>query len=253
MEIKLKFSIICVLFLYTISSHSQTKLLGLETNLLFCSPRNFEYDLKGHVIEKILIIPTNSYSGKYYHYKENGISYEVGLVSQLKLLRHWNLISKVKYSNFQFTGWHYFKDSSIQIPNNDKIFYFDLDKINLHSIRTNVGINFHFKSKILFQFSPVLLFNIAQSSKQAKGVYANNYQSPATSSYIKNKNDIINLSPLAFGVETEVSAIIYKNISIFLNYAKIKNYYKENTGDNYRWFVRSYAFGIRYYILGDKN
>ena len=187
---------------------SQKWSLGLESGLSFNMPRKVDYYLERRFIQ----IYSDANTSLYYLYKEEEFGYDLGVCSQIKLLKYWNLFCRLKYAQTVFTGWHKMDSKLINTSQGeDKIFYFELDKYKIHQVRLSVGINCHFKSKV--------------------------------------KNNELNLRKLALAYEAEVSFKLCPKLFLFCNYTWIKDLYRENSDYDIPWGMKSYIGGLRLFLI----
>ncbi len=146
--------IIGLLFISKLNLYSQNQYFGIESNLSISNPRKLDYSLTRRFIQ----IYSDDNTSKHYLHKEGNIGLDIGIISQIKLLKYWNLIGKLKYAQTVFTGWHNYDSKIINTSKGeDKIFYFQLDRYKIHQLQMSLGINCHYKHKIYLQFSPYLI------------------------------------------------------------------------------------------------
>lgn len=225
---------------------SQKWSLGLESGLSFNMPRKVDYYLERRFIQ----IYSDANRSLYYLYKEEEFGYDLGVCSQIKLLKYWNLFCRLKYAQTVFTGWHKMDSKLINTSQGeDKIFSFELDKYKIHQVRLSVGINCHFNNKVYFQFSPMLSVPFSVSVYRSIGEYALKFTPPEEYFKSKVKNNELNLRKLALAYEAEVSFKLCPKLFLFCNYTWIKDLYRENSDYNIPWGMKSYIGGLRLFLI----
>lgn len=245
------------IFLYTLTSIiyyalSQNHFFSLESNITTCYPRKLEYDIINRRFVKFISLYEDFNESDYYLYKEEGYGFECGISSQLKLLKYWNGVAKLKYGRQAFTAWHKVGSKIINTPEgDDKIFQFNLDQYAIHTLKFGAGINMHYNNRFYVQILPYFNFPIGINMKKAIGEYGLKYSSPSTSDYSRGKNTQLDLQRIALGFETEVSAKIYKSLFLFCNYTKVKDLYREKSNNEIQWDMRNWNVGLKMTVCKD--